>query len=133
MAEITEGVQISVKLPKGHLVTFGSTSVDGLKKVVDEFLGEDAHPLLIDDVYQAMFGNAEATANATAAIQSGLTGSAPGLGNKAPASGGNGPAPRCQHGERVFRTGNSAKGPWKAWMCPTPMFAADKCKPEWVD
>lgn len=41
-------------------------------------------------------------------------------------------APQCQHGARVARTGNSAKGPWRAWMCPTPKGTPGQCEPQWV-
>jgi hypothetical protein len=31
-----------------------------------------------------------------------------------------------------YRTGNGAKGPWKAWMCAAPKGAPDKCDAIWV-
>jgi len=37
----------------------------------------------------------------------------------------------CEHGNRVHRTGQSAKGPWSAWFCPQPKGAPDACKPVW--
>lgn len=40
-----------------------------------------------------------------------------------------GQAPTCKHGTMVFRAGTSARGPWRAWMCPAPKGAADKCEP----
>jgi hypothetical protein len=40
-----------------------------------------------------------------------------------------GQAPTCNHGNMTFRTGTSARGPWKAWMCAAPKGAADKCDP----
>lgn len=39
---------------------------------------------------------------------------------------------RCQHGEMVYRTGNGAKGPWKAYFCPTPKGSPGQCKAEFV-
>ena len=38
-----------------------------------------------------------------------------------------GQAPTCSHGNMTYRTGTSARGPWKAWMCSAPKGAADKC------
>ena len=38
-----------------------------------------------------------------------------------------GQAPTCAHGSMTFREGVSAKGPWKAWMCPAPKGAPNKC------
>jgi hypothetical protein len=43
-----------------------------------------------------------------------------------------GGAQSCAHGEMVFKTGTSTKGPWKGYMCPTPKGAADKCDPIFV-
>ena len=40
-----------------------------------------------------------------------------------------GQAPTCKHGNMAFRTGTSARGPWKAWMCSAPKGAVDKCDP----
>lgn len=40
-----------------------------------------------------------------------------------------GQAPTCKHGNMTYRTGTSAKGPWRAWMCSAPKGAADKCDP----
>ena len=40
-----------------------------------------------------------------------------------------GQAPTCTHGNMTYRTGTSARGPWKGWMCPSPKGAVDKCDP----
>jgi len=40
-----------------------------------------------------------------------------------------GQAPTCSHGNMTYRTGTSARGPWRAWMCAAPKGAADKCDP----
>jgi hypothetical protein len=45
----------------------------------------------------------------------------------------------CQHGVMIQRTGNGAKGEWRAFFCPTPKGTADQCQaifakrgtPEW--
>ena len=34
---------------------------------------------------------------------------------------------QCKHGAMVYREGTSAKGPWRAYMCPAPKGAPDKC------
>lgn len=38
----------------------------------------------------------------------------------------------CKHGEMSRRTGAGAKGPWKAFMCPSPKGTPDQCEPIWV-
>ena len=40
-----------------------------------------------------------------------------------------GQAPTCSHGNMTYRTGTSARGPWRAWMCAAPKGAVDKCDP----
>ena len=40
--------------------------------------------------------------------------------------------PSCQHGPRTPKSGSGAKGPWRAWMCPTPKGTYDQCQPMWV-
>ena len=39
---------------------------------------------------------------------------------------------QCKHGAMSLKTGTSAKGPWKAWMCAAPKGATDKCEPIWI-
>ena len=39
---------------------------------------------------------------------------------------------QCKHGAMSLKTGTSAKGPWKAWMCNAPKGATDKCEPIWI-
>lgn len=38
----------------------------------------------------------------------------------------------CHHGDRVYRSGNGAKGPWQAWFCPSPKGTPDQCQAMWV-
>jgi len=38
----------------------------------------------------------------------------------------------CRHGQMTLRTGTSAKGPWKGYMCAAPKGATDKCDTIWV-
>ena len=40
--------------------------------------------------------------------------------------------PACQHGPRAPRSGVSAKGPWKAWFCPTPKGTPGQCDATWA-
>jgi hypothetical protein len=38
-----------------------------------------------------------------------------------------GPGQSCQHGTMVYKTGTSARGPWKGYFCPGPR--GEQCKP----
>ena len=44
----------------------------------------------------------------------------------------NATVPSCAHGPRTGKSGNSVKGPWRAWMCPAPKGDPSQCKPDWV-
>jgi hypothetical protein len=44
----------------------------------------------------------------------------------------NATVPSCAHGPRTGKSGNSAKGPWRAWMCPAPKGDPSQCQPDWV-
>jgi hypothetical protein len=46
-------------------------------------------------------------------------------------SSGDGPK-TCKHGEMTFRTGQSAKGPWKGYFCPSPKGTPDQCEPQFI-
>lgn len=51
---------------------------------------------------------------------------------EAPSAFTNASVPQCQHGPKTAKTGSSAKGPWKAWMCSAPKGDPSQCKPDWV-
>lgn len=52
--------------------------------------------------------------------------------NATPVAPAQGDAPVCKHGPMVFKSGTSARGPWKAWMCSSPKGAVDKCETSWI-
>lgn len=39
----------------------------------------------------------------------------------------------CAHGVMVKRTGQGAKGEWRAWFCPTPKGTEGQCSPKFAD
>ena len=39
---------------------------------------------------------------------------------------------KCKHGIMSKRTGQGAKGPWKAYMCPSAKGTPDQCEPVWL-
>jgi hypothetical protein len=50
-----------------------------------------------------------------------------------PEQGNNTVAPPCAHGTRTFVQAAPGSGKsWKAWMCPQPKGAVDKCDPQWI-
>ena len=45
-----------------------------------------------------------------------------------------GPAPTCQHGTKLYKTGTSASNgrEWKAWFCPAPGNDPTQCAKQWL-
>lgn len=37
-------------------------------------------------------------------------------------------APQCPHGTKVYRKGESSRGPWQGWFCPAPKGDPSQCK-----
>lgn len=70
--------------------------------------------------------SADLTAAAVGNVQAaGMVGN-----NQAPAS--DPSAPVCNHGAMQYKTGTSAKGPWKAWFCPAPKGDPSQCKAKFL-
>lgn len=40
---------------------------------------------------------------------------------------------QCAHGVMTARSGQSARGPWKAYMCPTPKGTPGQCQAQFLD
>ena len=113
--------QINYKLNDGTLINLYATDVKDLETGLAD-LGMVA--TLIKSTGNDLHGGAPAPTVASVAESFGATPVA------APAPVvTEGQAPTCKHGTMVHRTGTSARGPWRAWMCSAPKGAADKCDP----
>lgn len=119
----TTKFQINYKLSDGTLINLYATDVKELETGLSD-LGMVAS--LIKSTGAELGGSS--LASATAAITNAFPGATP-VTESAPAQGGN----ACRHGAMVYKDGTNAQGkPWKAWMCPAPKGAADKCDPIWI-
>lgn len=74
-------------------------------------------------------GNVAAPVQAAATATPAAPSAAP---SDAPSAFANAAIPQCQHGPRTAKSGSSAKGPWRAWMCPAPKGDPSQCQPDWV-
>jgi hypothetical protein len=113
--------QINYKLNDGTLINLYATDVKDLETGLAD-LGMVA--TLIKSTSNDLHGGAPAPTVASVAESFNATPVA----SPAPVVT-EGQAPTCKHGNMVFRTGTSARGPWKAWMCAAPKGAVDKCDP----
>lgn len=115
--------QVNFKTPDGTLVNlYASTKeeLEGLLTTAQDFSA------LIGAVSQSFLSGAP-VAPVQASTQKPAASAAP-----APVQVNEGQAPSCKHGTMTFRTGTSAKGPWRGWMCAAPKGATDKCATIWA-
>ena len=105
--------QVNFKAPDGTLINLYAANKEELESLLAAAQDFSA---LIGAVSQSFGG-----ASTPAPVQSG-----PGL-KPVPADA-KPIVPTCNHGTMTYREGVSAKGPWKAYMCPAPKGAPDQCK-----
>lgn len=129
---MTASLQISSKMSDGRIFVVGGEGIDAfeqnLKAIVgpekaQDILGEMAKSLAgAGDVVQAVNnirqGFPDATVDHTAHPVANPQGA-----QMAPTS------RSCHHGVMTKRKGEGAKGPWKAFMCPSPKGTPDQCDP----
>lgn len=123
--------QINYKLADGTLINLYAASVQELETGLAD-LAMNASNIRATGLEisggVAPAAPAPTVAAVAAAFNATPISSAPSAQAAAPA-GGN---PTCRHGEMALRTGTSARGPWKGWMCAAPKGATDKCETIWV-
>ena len=123
----TTKFQINYKLSDGTLINLYATSVQELETGLAD-LAMNASNIRATGLEisggVAPVAPAPTVASVAAAFNATPVETAP----AAPA----GANPTCRHGEMALRTGTSARGPWKGWMCAAPKGATDKCETIWV-
>lgn len=125
----TEGTkfQINYKLNDGTLINLYAADVKELETGLTDLSMVSA---LIKSTGNELHGGAGSQTAPTVASVAEAFGGTPVV-TPAPAQPAvvEGQAPTCKHGNMTYRTGTSARGPWRAWMCSAPKGAADKCDP----
>ena len=117
--------QVSSKLPDGRIFVIGAETFDVFKSHLTDVLGPQGAESVLTTMAASIEGAPsfeQAVSNVTAAIP-GATQVAPQVSTPSTAPVGR----SCKHGPMTKRQGASAKGPWKAWMCPTPKGTPDQC------
>jgi len=123
--------QVNYKLPDGTLINLYAKDVRDLETGLTDL---SMVSTLIKSTGRELLGGASAPAPTAESVERQF--------NQAPvatvsqplpvAVQSNGQAHTCRHGEMAFRSGTSAKGPWKGYMCAAPKGAVDKCDTIWV-
>lgn len=114
--------QVNYKLNDGTLINLYATNVKELETSLNDLSMVSA---LIKSTSNELSGGSSAPSVASVAAAFNAT---PVQDVAASA----GTAPVCKHGPMTYKTGTSAKGPWRAWMCPSPKGAPDKCETSWI-
>lgn len=124
--------QVSSKLNDGRIFVIAGDTADEFKANLAHILGSVGAEDLISTMATSIEG-------APLTIESAVANLAQGLGARpvssptqtfTPSTGPSGKT--CKHGEMTKRTGAGAKGPWKAFMCPSPKGTPDQCEPVWI-
>lgn len=116
--------QVNYKLPDGTLINLYAKDVKDLEVGLTDL---SMVSTLIKTTGRELLGGASAPTATSVAAQFNEP-AAP----QPVAVQSNGQAHACRHGEMAFRSGTSAKGPWKGYMCAAPKGAPDKCDTIWV-
>jgi len=117
--------QVSSKLPDGRIFVIAADTSTEFKQNLAQILGDVGAESLITTMAQSIEG---APTSIDQAISNLAT-----LGAKPISAPTTAPSGRvCKHGDMTRRTGSGAKGPWKAFMCPSPKGTPDQCDPIWI-
>jgi hypothetical protein len=130
---MTGNFQVSSKLPDGRIFVVASETYAGFCEALESAVGIEESQDVLKVMAQSLTG---APNNGVQAVQN-IAAAFPGaeaVHTAHPTNAGNlGPSSKtCSHGVMTKRTGAGAKGPWKAYMCPSPKGTPDQCEPVWV-
>ena len=124
--------QVSSKLSDGRIFLIAGNTADEFKINLTQILGDVGAENLISTMATSLEGPSMSYETAVGNLAQGL-GATPEPNTKQTFTPSTGPSGRtCKHGEMTKRTGAGAKGPWKAFMCPSPKGTPDQCEPAWI-
>jgi len=120
--------QVSSKMNDGRIFVIAGDTYEEFKSRLSEVVGDIGAENVLTTMASSIEGAATSTPQAVSMLAQGL-GATP----TQTFSHSTGPSSKvCKHGEMTKRTGNGPKGPWKAYMCPSPKGTPDQCEPIWV-
>ena len=126
-ASDTTKFQINYKLNDGTLINLYAASVTELESGLADLA---MNALNIRSTGHELSGGAVAPVAAPAPTVAAVAAAFNATPVAAPAPAGG--EQQCRHGVMAFRSGTSAKGPWKGHMCAAPKGATDKCDTIWI-
>jgi hypothetical protein len=121
--------QVSSKLPDGRIFVVGSDTFAEFKSHLTDVLGPEGVEKVLGIMASSLEGVPtfeQAVTTVTAGLGATPVASTPPQ-TFTPSTAPSGRS--CKHGPMTKRSGSSAKGPWKGYMCPTPKGTPDQCDP----
>ena len=133
---------VNVKTKAGTIVTARGDSAEELVANINALVAQGANDAIatLEELFAGVSAPRVLATDPIAIVQASLGGEVvtevPAFAPKAPpaqASAPSGSDKMCIHGAMVKRTGNGAKGEWRAFFCPTPKGTADQCSPTFAN
>lgn len=123
---MTASLQISSKLPDGRIFVVGGDDIDAFENNLKAIVGPEKAQDVLSEMATSLTGAGNPVQVITNAFPNATVDH-----TAHPIQGAQlAPASRsCNHGEMTRRSGQGAKGPWKAYMCPSPKGTPDQCDP----
>ena len=132
---MTGNFQVSSKLNDGRIFVVASETYAGFCEALEQAVGIEESQSVLQQMAQSLVGApvsalSQATSTITAAFPNATVDH---TAHPLAAGANTAPASRtCSHGAMTKREGAGAKGPWKAFMCPSPKGTPDQCEPVWI-
>lgn len=120
-------IQVSPKSPSGTLINIRGNTPEEISALIGGIQELVVEVVALEKALGAVTTLAPLSTGTTTAFPT-----APPISVQAPPTAPASSGPTCVHGARKYVTGKSARGPWQAWMCPTPKDSPDKCDPVWA-
>ena len=131
---MTGNFQVSSKLPDGRIFVVAHETYAGFCEALESVVGVEESQSLLTEMGKSLYGSpsnsSQAVENLRAAFPNAQVDH---TAHPKPTASTVGPTGKsCKHGVMSQRTGSGAKGPWKAYMCPSPKGTPDQCEPVWL-
>lgn len=123
--------QVSSKMNDGRIFVVAADDYNSFVSNLKSLLGDVDAEALLTTMAGSLTGGPVSMESAASMIAASMGGVPTTPTNYAPST--TAPVGRsCKHGPMTKRSGAGAKGPWKAYMCPSPKGTPDQCEPIFI-
>ena len=130
---MTGNFQVSSKLPDGRIFVVASETYVDFCQALESVVGVEESQDLLTEMGKSLSGAPYNSSGAVENIRAGFPNAQVDHTAHPTQTSTVGPTGKsCKHGVMSQRTGSGAKGPWKAYMCPSPKGTPDQCEPVWL-